>query len=202
MGGPHPRFIGLRFLTAEQFDFHRRRRADELERQRLMIVLRTDLARLSEAKHWPPPTSPSNSNLISNPNAALKKHKETPLRKLDNPAFLLYKPKDKKLVTEEEWSCALCKVRNNSQRSWREHLQGRKHKANEAALIAEIKSNSNSNSKSLPKQENPPSEKQKESLKFWCEACGVGTHSLDVMSDHKKGKRHVRSVKKEVAVVC
>ncbi|KAA8535378.1 hypothetical protein F0562_030381 [Nyssa sinensis] len=38
---------------------------------------------------------------------------------------------------KEEWSCALCQVSATSERGLNEHLQGKKHKAREAGLIAQ-----------------------------------------------------------------
>lgn len=38
---------------------------------------------------------------------------------------------------KEEWSCALCQVTATSERGLNEHLQGKKHKAKEAGLVAQ-----------------------------------------------------------------
>ena len=38
---------------------------------------------------------------------------------------------------KEEWSCALCQVSATSERGLNEHLQGKKHKAKEAGLVAQ-----------------------------------------------------------------
>lgn len=43
----------------------------------------------------------------------------------------------KKKLKEEEWSCALCQVSATSERGLNEHLQGKKHKAKEAGLVAQ-----------------------------------------------------------------
>ncbi|GMH16606.1 hypothetical protein Nepgr_018447 [Nepenthes gracilis] len=65
--------------------------------------------------------------------SCLKRKAATPLRAsdLEVPSIGL----DKK--PNREWSCALCRVTATSERGLNEHLKGKKHKANEARLIAQ-----------------------------------------------------------------
>lgn len=57
---------------------------------------------------------------------------------------------------KEEWSCALCQVSATSERGFNEHLQGKKHKAKEARLIAQTMGKIAS-STPLPKETTKPS---------------------------------------------
>ena len=53
----------------------------------------------------------------------------------------------------EEWSCAICQVSVTSEKGLTEHIQGRKHKANEARLKAQrMEKNSNTNATTWPKK--------------------------------------------------
>ncbi|CAN1328580.1 hypothetical protein LINPERPRIM_LOCUS34455 [Linum perenne] len=117
------------------------------EELRWAAYQRTDQVRLCEAKHWPPaPPSPTNHN----PEAVLEKQKDAMPDNMKSARKQDDTKKKKKLIKEElkpikeELSCALCKVASNSEQSWEQHLEGRKHKAKEAALIAEFKAKKNS----------------------------------------------------------
>lgn len=53
----------------------------------------------------------------------------------------------------EEWSCAICHVSTTSEKGLTEHIQGRKHKANEARLKAQrMEQISKTNTTTLPKK--------------------------------------------------
>ncbi|CAN1166802.1 hypothetical protein LINPERHAP2_LOCUS26886, partial [Linum perenne] len=104
------------------------------EELRWAAYQRTDQVRLCEAKHWPPaPPSPTNHN----PEAVLEKQKDAMPENMKSARKQDDAKKKKKLIKEElkpikeELSCALCKVASNSEQSWEQHLEGRKHKANE-----------------------------------------------------------------------
>lgn len=53
----------------------------------------------------------------------------------------------------DEWSCAICRVCTTSEKGFTEHLQGKKHKANEARLRANIlEKSSNTSTKTITVQ--------------------------------------------------
>ncbi|KAK4604802.1 hypothetical protein RGQ29_013030 [Quercus rubra] len=61
---------------------------------------------------------------------------------------------------KEEWSCAICQFSALSERALNEHLQGRKHKANEAGLRAQrrgrsISSTPSTKKSTMPSKQNP-----------------------------------------------
>ncbi|TYI17559.1 hypothetical protein ES332_A07G032900v1, partial [Gossypium tomentosum] len=54
---------------------------------------------------------------------------------------------------QDEWSCAICRVSTTSEKGFTEHLQGKKHKANEARLRANIlEKSSNTSTKTITVQ--------------------------------------------------
>ncbi|CAI0394598.1 unnamed protein product, partial [Linum tenue] len=198
-------FAGLRLLTqhfAVYCHCRRRRPAEELYRleckvQVKLVVLRTDLVSLCKAKQWisESPTQTASPLL----NDAAKNIAESPASGNDGSLPNDVPNDDEKkeeeeeeeeVVKEEYWSCGLCKVVVSSEVTFNKHLEGKKHKRKEAAVVK--------------KQDNPEgiigavSEYQKKFM-FWCEACEVGTHSRDVMSKHTGGKRHVSRMKELVA---
>ena len=61
---------------------------------------------------------------------------------------------------KDEWSCAICQFSALSERALNEHLQGRKHKANEAGLRAQrrgrsISSTPSTKKSTMPSKQNP-----------------------------------------------
>ncbi|GAB4838113.1 hypothetical protein Ancab_027642 [Ancistrocladus abbreviatus] len=91
--------------------------------------------RLHEVK--PLPSEGGKEKLISSakPNISLsglkrKAASPPPISAVELPSIGLKKK------AKEEWSCALCQVSATSEHGLNEHLQGRKHKAKEAGLVA------------------------------------------------------------------
>ncbi|KAI7741430.1 hypothetical protein M8C21_028848 [Ambrosia artemisiifolia] len=116
---------------------------------------------------------------------------------------------------KEEWSCAICQVSTTSECGLTQHIQGKKHRIKEAALVAQktganvglgvapniplIKPlqrslatiNTSSSETNKPSSSSDPNEvNKKDKFKFWCEMCQVGAFSEAVMNDHKEGKKH------------
>ncbi|XVE53636.1 hypothetical protein DITRI_Ditri03aG0018900 [Diplodiscus trichospermus] len=83
------------------------------------------------------------------PNRILGAKRKTPppadIGKLPLPLIRLKKKPN------EEWSCAICQVSTTSEKGLTEHIQGKKHKAKEARLKAQI-AEKNSNTRTLPKK--------------------------------------------------
>ncbi|XVE97451.1 hypothetical protein REPUB_Repub03eG0020900 [Reevesia pubescens] len=57
-----------------------------------------------------------------------------------------------KVKPNKEWSCAICQVSTTSEKGLTEHLQGRKHKANEARLRAHRMEKNSNTTTTLPKK--------------------------------------------------
>ncbi|XVF89289.1 hypothetical protein PTKIN_Ptkin19aG0118200 [Pterospermum kingtungense] len=94
-------------------------------KNKLIILAKPDPNRVVGAKRKTPP--PAGAGELPMPLISLKK-----------------KP-------NEEWSCAICRVSATSEKGLTEHIQGRKHKANEARLKAQAMEK-NSNTTTLPKK--------------------------------------------------
>ncbi|KAM7508346.1 hypothetical protein LguiA_018799 [Lonicera macranthoides] len=118
---------------------------------------------------------------------------------------------------KEDWICSICEISTTSELALSEHLEGKKHKAKEARLIAQSTGQNiglglDQKVKLLPKNsvaecsginhdvrnstkkigENTKTGGiKKNTFKFWCEMCQVGAHSGKVINKHKKGKKHM-----------
>ncbi|KAI7752258.1 hypothetical protein M8C21_001336 [Ambrosia artemisiifolia] len=108
---------------------------------------------------------------------------------------------------KEEWSCAICQVSTTSECGLTQHIQGKKHRIKEAALVAQktgsnvglgvapniplIKPlqrslttiNTSSSETNKPSSSSDPNEVNKKDV--------VGAFSEAVMNDHKEGKKHL-----------
>ncbi|CAL1358727.1 unnamed protein product [Linum trigynum] len=192
---PHE-FAGLRMLT-QHFAFYchcrRRRPAEEFYRLECKIpikrvVLRTDLVSLCAADRWA-------NNGGGGPAALLSGSKD------------VAEEEEEKTMAAGEWSCGVCKVVAKTERQWKQHVEGSRHKANvvEAARSVgkEMTMMMMMNPKSVRKQEKKPAAaaagrrigSRTAGFEFWCEACEVGTYSLDGMIKHIGGRRHAGGIK-------
>ncbi|XWS17794.1 hypothetical protein CRYUN_Cryun33cG0098300 [Craigia yunnanensis] len=101
--------------------------SSEGSKNKLIILAKPDPNRIIGAKRKTPP--PAGAGELPLPLINLKK-----------------KP-------NEEWSCAICQVSVTSEKGLTEHIQGRKHKVNEARLKAQrMEKNSNTNTTTLRKK--------------------------------------------------
>lgn len=115
-------------------------------------------------------------------------------------------PSGVKKNPKDEWSCALCRVTVSSERTFDQHLQGKKHQRKEAGLRAQKASNV-SQAAPMPvlkkrrkmsgsagaEKELKSSQCEKtgnKEFKFWCKICKVGAQATEVMEAHLNGKRH------------
>ncbi|KAL3623927.1 hypothetical protein CASFOL_032743 [Castilleja foliolosa] len=72
------------------------------------------------------------------------------------------------------------------------HFRGRNQKSKEPVLSA---NNDTTNIEPVKADEENPG------YKFWCDVCKVGTHTEDVMSAHKKGRKHLSRLGRNEAKV-
>ncbi|XXG58638.1 hypothetical protein AAC387_Pa04g0902 [Persea americana] len=86
---------------------------------------------------------------------------------------------------KKEWSCALCQVSTTSEQHLNKHLQGKKHKAKEGALIKGSKPDE-SNETEAAQLKNPDKVKKEWS----CTLCQESAPSEQGLNEHLQGKKH------------
>ncbi|XXG58634.1 hypothetical protein AAC387_Pa04g0899 [Persea americana] len=86
---------------------------------------------------------------------------------------------------KKEWSCAVCQVSPPNEQHLSKHLQGKKHKAKEEALIKASKPNESNNTEAA-QLINPNNVK-----KDWsCTLCQESAPSEQGLNEHLQGKKH------------
>ncbi|KAL2927856.1 hypothetical protein RDABS01_015682 [Bienertia sinuspersici] len=89
------------------------------------------LKEIKEIKAFDPEVNIDKAIILAKPEATDLKRKATqsPIGATADPSTGSKKPK-----TQEEWSCALCRVTATSEQALNDHLKGKKHKARESGL--------------------------------------------------------------------
>ncbi|KAK9715603.1 hypothetical protein RND81_06G176200 [Saponaria officinalis] len=115
----------------------------------------------------------------------------------------------KKQKTDEDWSCALCRITATSERGLIEHLQGKKHKTREKSMVLkkDEKVHNAANQDHFVNKDNQTVVKSKEisaeetkngvskrKFRYFCEMCQARADSLKVFNRHKRGRLHLANL--------